>query len=314
MRVEKPRILFMGTPEFAVPSLERLVAEGYPILAVVTQPDRPRGRGQKSEATPVKRSAEQHGLSILQSERVRDETFLRVFRDLSPDLVVLVAFGQILPREIIEFPPLGCVNVHPSLLPLYRGAAPINWALIRGEVKTGVTIIRMDVGVDSGDILCQEETEVGPEETYDELHDRLADLGARLLAQTLAGLVAGTVERRPQDHALATSAPRLGKEDGRLDWNADVRDILNRIRGLSSSPGAYTFIRGKQLKVFSASAEELPVSGAPGGIGPETERGLAVAGRNGYVYLKEIQIEGKKRMPVRDFLRGFRISPGETLG
>ncbi len=314
MTVEKPRILFMGTPDFAVPSLERLAAEGYPIMAVVTQPDRPRGRGQKSEATPVKRSAEMHGLPVLQPERVRDEAFLRLFRDLSPDLVVLVAFGQILPREIIEFPPLGCVNVHPSLLPLYRGAAPINWTLIRGEVKTGVTIIRMDAGVDSGDILLQEETPVGPEETYDELHDRLADLGARLLAKTLAGLAAGTVERRPQDHALATNAPRISKEDGRLDWNADVRDILNRIRGLSSSPGAYTFIKGKQLKIFSASGEERPVSGTPGSVGPETDRGLPVAAGNGYVYLKEIQIEGRKRMPIRDFLRGFRISPGETLG
>ncbi len=314
MTVENPRVLFMGTPEFAVPTLEGLVQAGYPIIAVVTQPDRPKGRGRKSEPPPVKIIAGKYGLPVLQPERVRDEAFLKVFRELAPDAVVLVAFGQILPREIIEFPRMGCLNVHPSLLPKYRGAAPINWAIIRGEEKTGITIIRMDVGVDSGDILLQEETMIGPAETFTELHDRLAGQGAGLLLKALASVVAGTVKATPQDHTLATYAPRLKKEDGRIVWGSPVRDIVNLVRGLSSSPGAYTFIGGRQLKVFLAEGEESPVTESPGTLGSETARGLAVAAKNGYVYLREVQLEGKKRMPVRDFLRGCRATPGEVLG
>jgi len=313
MMDEKLRILFMGTPEFAVPTLEGLVEKGYPPIAVVTQPDRPRGRGRTSEAPPVKTAAEKYAIPVLQPERVRDEEFLRVFRELAPELVVLVAFGQILPKEIIDFPALGCVNVHPSLLPRYRGAAPINWALIRGEVRTGVTIMRMDEGVDSGDILFQEETPIGPEDNFDSLHDRLAEQGARLLLKTVGELVKERVKRYPQDHALATYAPRLKKEDGHVNWGADVGDILNRIRGLSSSPGAYAVVKGKQLKIFAATGEEGAVSGVPGSIGPETEKGLPVAAANGRVYIKEVQLEGKKRMGIRDFLRGFRVPPGEIL-
>jgi methionyl-tRNA formyltransferase len=310
---KKPRILFMGTPEFAVPALEMLVREGYPIVAVVTQPDRPRGRGRKSEAPPVKRAAEEHRIPVLQPERVRDEAFLKIFRELDPDLVVLVAFGQILPAEMIEYPKMGCLNIHPSLLPRYRGAAPINRAIIRGEEKTGVTIIRMDAGVDSGDILIQEETPIGPDETYDDLHDRLAGQGARLLLKAIEGAGAGTLKRMPQDHALATYAPRLKKEEGHIDWRAGVKDIVNLIRGLSSSPGAYALWRGRQLKIFGASGEEVETSATPGAIGRETDRGLPIVAGNGYVYLKEVQLEGKKRMRIRDFLRGCRISSDETL-
>jgi methionyl-tRNA formyltransferase len=313
MMGEKPRILFMGTPGFAVPTLEGLIEKGYPLIAVVTQPDRPRGRGRKSEAPPVKTTAEKHGIDVLQPERVRDEEYIRVFRELAPELVVLVAFGQILPKEIIDFPVLGCINVHPSLLPRYRGAAPMNWALIRGDVRTGVTIMRMDEGVDSGDILLQEETPIHPEDSFDSLHDRLAGRGAQLLLKTVEGLVLGTVKRQPQDHALATYAPRLKKEDGHLNWSAGVEEILNRIRGLSSSPGAYSFVRGKQLKIFTATGGRSAASGPPGCIGTETEEGLSVAAADGHVYLKEVQLEGRKRMSVRDFLRGFRVPPGEIL-
>lgn len=310
---KKPRILFMGTPEFAVPTLEGLVERGHCVIAAVTQPDRPRGRGRKSEAPPVKTAAEKHGIPVLQPERVRDEEFLRVFRGLAPELVVLVAFGQILPGEIIDFPAMGCINVHPSLLPRYRGAAPINWALIRGEVRTGVTIIRMDRGVDSGDILLQEEMPIEPEDDYDSLHDRLARQGARLLLNAVEDIMAGKVSGRPQDHSQATYAPRLKKEDGHLIWSAGAAEILNRIRGLSSSPGAYAFLKGKQLKIVTAVAERAAVSEAPGTIGLERKEGLPVAALDGYVYLKEVQLEGKKRMPVLDFLRGFRIAPGERL-
>ena len=310
---EKPRILFMGTPEFAVPSLRRLIDEGYNLLAVVTQPDRPRGRGRKSEASPVKRTAEKYGIPVLQPDRVRDESFLELFREIAPDMVVLVAFGQILPGEVIDFPKLGCLNVHPSLLPLYRGAAPINWALIRGEEKTGVTVIVMDRGVDSGDILLQEEFPIGPEDTYDTLHDRLAEEGARLLVEAVEGVVKGTAKRTTQDHTLATYAPRLKKEDCHIDWNADVKDIVNLIRGLSSSPGAYAYLRDKQIKIFFARGEEAQRAGSPGAVVQVGPQELRVAARDGFVYPLDVQLEGRKRMGIHDFLKGYRVMPGEIL-
>jgi methionyl-tRNA formyltransferase len=305
----------MGTPEFAVPSLELLVEKAWTIIGVVTQPDRPKGRGQRLIASPVKEAAVRHGLTVHQPEKVRAPEFLEIFRGLAPDMVVLVAFGQILPKEIINGPPLGCVNVHPSLLPKYRGAAPMNWALIRGEQKTGISIMRMDEGVDSGDILLQEETAIEPGETYDHLHDRLAVLGAKCLLRTLEGLACGSVHRIPQDPALATIAPRLKKEDGRIRWEAPARDIAHFVAGLSSVPGAHTLLDGKILKVYSAEAEEAPMCcETPGTIVGPAPKGLKIAAGGGYVYLKDVQLESKKRLPITDFLRGFRFSPGSKLG
>ena len=251
MTNNKPRILFMGTPEFAVPSLELLVEKAYPVVGVVTQPDRPKGRGQRLVASPVKETAERHGLTVYQPEKVRAPEFLEIFRGLAPDMVVLVAFGQILPKAIIEGPPMGCINVHPSLLPRHRGAAPINWALIRGDRTTGISIMKMDEGVDSGDILLQEETAIEPDETYDHLHDRLAVLGAQCLLRALEGLADGTIRRIPQDHSLATLAPRLMKESGLIRWENPARDIAHFVAGFSSVPGAYTYLDGKVLKVYS---------------------------------------------------------------
>ncbi len=315
MSENKPRILFMGTPAFAVPSLDLLVEKAWPVIGVVTQPDRPRGRGQRLVASPVKEAAERHGLAVYQPEKVRAPEFLEFFRGLAPDMVVLVAFGQILPKDIIDGPPLGCINVHPSLLPRYRGAAPMNWALIRGETKTGITIMRMDEGVDSGDILLQEETPIEPGETYDHLHDRLAVLGAQCLLRAIEGLAAGTVHRRPQDHSLATLAPRLKKDDGLIRWEAPAGEIAHFVAGLSSVPGAFTYLDGKVLKVFAAEAEDAaPVRETPGTIVGATPKGLQVAAGGGYVYLKDVQLESKKRMPITDFLRGFRFVPGKRLG
>jgi methionyl-tRNA formyltransferase len=312
---KKPRILFMGTPEFAVPSLELLVEKAWPLIGVVTQPDRPKGRGQHLVASPVKQAAERNGLTVYQPEKVRAPEFLEIFHGLAPDMVVLVAFGQILPKDIIDSPPLGCINVHPSLLPKYRGAAPMNWALIRGETKTGVTIMRMDEGVDSGDILIQKETPLEEGETYDRLHDRLAFLGAQCLLCALEGLAAGTVQRSPQDHSLATLAPRLKKEDGLIRWEAPARQIAHFVAGLSSVPGAYTFLDGKVLKVYSAEAEETDLCcDTPGTIIGAAPKGLKIAAGGGYVYLKDIQLESKKRLPITDFLRGFRFKPGGKLG
>lgn len=310
----KPRILFMGTPEFAVPSLAILAENNYPLAGVITQPDRPGGRGRKNLPPPVKVLAEARNLPVIQPERLGDELFLKLFERLSPDVVVLAAFGQILPGSIIAAPVMGCINVHPSLLPKYRGAAPINWAIIRGEEKTGVTIMQMSDGIDEGDILLQKEVPIGAEENFGELHDRLSRLGAELLLSTIEMIVAGTTTRTPQDHAAATYAPRLKREDGLISWNADVAGIIRLIRGLSPSPGAYTVLDGKKLKIFAASGEETSAGNMPGKIGRETEKGLPVAARNGYVYLREIQMESKKRMPVREFLRGYPVKPGSVLG
>jgi len=310
----KPRLLFMGTPEFAVPALKGLAHGGYPVIGVVTQPDRPRGRGRESAPPPIKVVAEGLGLTVLQPARVGDDAFLETFRALAPDLVVVAAFGQILPGEIIHGPRLGCINIHPSLLPKYRGAAPINWALIRGEEKTGVTIMRMDEGVDSGAILLQEETPIGEEESFGELHDRLAGMGAELLLIALAMLRTGTLLPRPQDGSLATTAPRLTREDGLIRWENGVRNIVSLIRGLSPLPCAYTFLGGRKLKVFAATAEGSAVAEKPGTVAGETAAGLRVAAQDGYVLVKEVQLEGKNRLPIDEFLRGGRIAPGQVLG
>ncbi len=306
----KPAILFMGTPEFAVPSLEALVRAGYPVVGVVTQPDRPKGRGKHLAPPPAKVRAEELGIEVFQPERIRDAAFMETLHRLRPDLVAVAAFGQILPKAVLEAPFLGCLNVHPSLLPKFRGAAPINWTLIRGERITGVTIMFMDEGMDTGDILLQEETPIGPEENAGELHDRLAISGAALLVRTIEGLLAGTIRRRPQESNLATLAPRLSKDDGLIHWERRGSEITNLIRGLAPAPCAYTWLDGKQVKVFSASVQEQPVTEPPGKIGTLLDVGLVVSTGDGIVMLKDIQMESKKRMSVREFFRGYRPRSG----
>ncbi len=308
----KPKILFMGTPEFAVPSLKILLEQDQAVIGVVTQPDRPKGRGKQPAPPPLKVFAEAHHLSVLQPERVRSPEFLDLFGRLVPDLVVVVAFGQILPKEILEQPRLGCINVHPSLLPRYRGAAPLNWTIIRGETTTGVTIMQMDEGMDSGDILLQEETAIGSCETVGELHDRLAVRGAQLLMETIRMIEAGTIRRIPQDHAAATFAPMLKKEDGLIHWEADVRAIVRLIRGLSPAPCAYTFFDGKILRIFQAAEMDTPSPAPPGTLSISGNE-LRVSAGNGMVSLLDVQLEGKKRMPVHEFLRGCRFQPGDRL-
>jgi len=304
----------MGTPEFAVPSLEILVQHPYQVIGVVTQPDRPKGRGKQLAPPPVKMFAEQYHLTVLQPERAKDQEFMDAFRKLAPDLVAVAAFGQLLPKGILDLPPLGCINVHPSLLPKYRGAAPLNWTIIQGETRTGVTIMRMDEGMDSGDILLQEATPIGPEETVGELHDRLAKTGAELLLKTIQMIEDGTVRRTPQDHAAATFAPRLKKEDGIIDWQRNADEIVHLILGLSPAPCAYSILQGRTLKIFTATARKSPIGQMPGTVLAVTPEGLPVAAGEGVVFLREVQAEGKKRMPVQDFLRGVRLRPGERLG
>ncbi len=312
--MHKPSILFMGTPEFAVPSLKILIDHRMPLAGVITQPDRPRGRGRQLAPPPVKILAEAHGLSVLQPERIRDEAFLQVFRDLAPELVVVAAFGQILPGEMISRPPLGCINVHPSLLPKYRGAAPIQRSLINGDETTGMTIMRMDEGVDSGDILLQEPVPILPEENFGSLHDRLAEIGARMLYRTIEMIIDQSVRPIRQDHAKATPAPRIRKEDCVIDWSRSVKEVLSLIRGLSPDPGAYTFLNGKKLKIYAARGEASPSPPAPGTVSNPAAGEPAVAAADGFVYPEDIQMENKNRMSVRDFLRGYRITPGTTMG
>jgi methionyl-tRNA formyltransferase len=308
----KPRILFMGTPAFALPALEIIHSHNYPIIGVVTQPDRPAGRGQKEFASPAKLLAQKFDLPVFQPQKVRDQSFLDIFYQLNPEIVVVAAFGQILPKAIIEFPKFGCLNIHPSLLPKYRGAAPLNWSIIRGETKTGVTIMMMDEGMDSGDILLQQETPLGFTETVGELHDRLAREGANLLITAIEQVITGKSVRQAQNPSAATLAPRLTKETGKISWQESGTNIVNLIRGLSPTPAAYTSLDGQTLKIFAAETKPSSKKEMPGTIGADISQGLPVAAVDGYVILKEVQLAGKKRMTINEFLRGYHLKP-ETI-
>jgi methionyl-tRNA formyltransferase len=308
------RLVFLGTPRFAVPSLEALAAEGHQIAAVWTQPDRPRGRGRATAASPVKECALRLGLTVHQPERIRRPEEIEAMRALAPRAMVVVGYGQILPRAILDIPPLGIVNVHASLLPKYRGAAPIQWAIARGETVTGVTTMRIDEGLDTGDILLAEETAIGPDETAPELSERLAAMGARLLGPTLRGLDTGTLVPRPQDHSLATRAPMLTKEDGRIDWTLTAQEIRDRLRGFDPWPGAYTTFRGRTLQVTRAAVAPRTARGEPGALTVERRRLVAAAGGGTALELIEVQLEGRKRISAEAFINGHRPSENERLG
>ncbi|MDR2861971.1 MAG: methionyl-tRNA formyltransferase [Syntrophobacterales bacterium] len=314
MNMGQMSILFMGTPDFAIPSLQILLHHGLSIVGVVTQPDRPKGRGRRLVPPPVKVIAEAHNLPVFQPGKIREESFLQIFRELAPDLVVVVAFGQILPREMLIQPRYGCINVHPSLLPQYRGPAPIQWSLIRGEKVTGVTIMRLDEGIDSGDILLQETVAIDEEETFASLHDRLAETGAKMLYQTIGMLGDQSIRPIPQDHTKATPAPRLNKEDGLINWHMNVPEILALIRGLSPEPGAYTYIDGKKLKIFAASGTLLSPADPPGTIHIPGKGTLTVTAGNGIISLLDVQGENKNRMSIQNFLQGYRMKKESDAG
>ncbi|MDZ4164021.1 MAG: methionyl-tRNA formyltransferase [Smithellaceae bacterium] len=311
--MEKPKILFMGTPEFALAPLAALVKGGYALAGVVTRPDRPQGRGKLIAHSPVKAFALAHGLPVFQPERVASAEFLPLLAELSPQLIVVAAFGQILPRAILQAPPLGCFNIHPSLLPKYRGAAPINRAIMAGDRVTGVTIMAMDEGLDSGDILLQEELPIYPDETYGSLHDRLARLGGDLLLKTIDLAISGDLKPLPQDHGQATLAPKVCKEECLINWSGTVKQVTDLIRGISPSPGAHTLVGGKLLKIIQAEGLAAPVKDPPGAV-ILTDQGISVAVADGYVLLKILQWENRKALPVREFKSGFRVPPGTVLG
>src|SRR6185369_5028969 len=250
------KIIFMGTPDFACPTLQKLIERGENIVAVVTQPDRPKGRGQKLMPPPVKELAEKNGIPVYQPPKVRDPDFVELIRELKPDVIVVIAFGQILPKALLDIPPKGCINVHASLLPRYRGAAPLNWCLINGEAETGVTTMLMDPGLDTGPMLLKRATPIDENEDIISLHDRMSVMGAELLAETLDGLKAGVVLPQEQDDTMTCYAPMLKKEDGLINWYRDARTIHNQVRGLAVWPGAYTFLEDQVLKVFRTRIED----------------------------------------------------------
>jgi methionyl-tRNA formyltransferase len=306
------RVVFMGTPDFARPTLQRLIDRGEEILAVVTQPDRPKGRGQKFLPPPVKELAERHGLPVLQPLKVRAPEFIDLMREMKPDLIVVVAFGQILPKALLEIPKYGCINVHASLLPRYRGAAPINYCIINGESETGVTTMLMDVGLDTGDMLVKKVTPIDPEEDTQSLHDRLSVLGADSLDETLDLLCTGNLAPEKQDDSLSCYAPMLRKENGLIDWDRDPQVIKNLVRGMTPWPGAFTYLDEKFLKIYRLRIGDG--TGSPGTVLAVGKDGIEVACAGGSVILEEVQLEGKKRLPVREFLAGCRIDPGTILG
>src|SRR5580658_5452202 len=306
-------LVFCGTPRFAVPTLEKIVEAGHHIHLVVTQPDRPKGRGLELIASPVKQSALRLNLPINQPERIKsNEEFRAQLTAINPDAIIVVGYGRIIPQWMLDLAPLGNINLHASLLPKYRGAAPIQWAIANGETVTGNTTMRIDAGLDTGDILLQRELPIAPDDTAETLAPRLATIGADLMVQTLRALQAGTVHPRPQDNSKATLAPILKKEDGLIDFSRSATEVFNRIRGFQPWPGAYTKFRGKNMQILNArpDSDALPAAELHSRAGQV----LVGCGHNSSLELLEVQLEGKKRTSARDFVNGYRPQPGERLG
>jgi len=305
------RTVFMGTPEFAIGTLEGLIAAGCQMVGVYTQPDRPSGRGKKLTQPPVKLLAEQAGIPVFQPQKLRDPAAVEILRELAPDLIVVVAYGQILPKAVLDIPQFGCINVHASLLPAYRGAAPINKVIIDGGTETGVTTMYMDVGLDTGDMLVKRVVPIGPLETAGELHDRLARLGREAMEETLRQLCAGTLQREVQDDDQSSYAPMLKKEDGLIDWTHPAVQIHNQVRGLDPWPGAYTWLDGEILKL--AGTTPTDGSGVAGTVLASSAEGVLVACGTGSLLVRQLQLPGKRRLSAADFLRGHALPPGTRL-
>jgi methionyl-tRNA formyltransferase len=322
------RIGFCGTPQFAVPTLKHLLTKpDFEVLAVITQPDRPRGRGQEVSFSPVKEVAVAAHLPVHQPEKIRAPEIQELLKKLSPDFIVIIAYGQIIPARLLSIPKHGWINLHASLLPKYRGAAPINWAIANGETRTGLTTMRIDAGMDTGDILLQHDLGIGPKETAPELAARMSEAGAPLIEETLRGLAAGTMIPRPQNHAEATLAPMLKKEDGRIDWNRPAHEIYNRMRGFASWPGAYTSFRGQTCHVWAEPVSNEVVTSlsfagggaaarthAPGTLLPEKNALFVVCGGTTILHVQTVKLEGRKQVSASEFAIGARLKPGERFG
>ncbi|MBW2029964.1 MAG: methionyl-tRNA formyltransferase [Deltaproteobacteria bacterium] len=311
----RPKLMLMGTPEFALPALQSLLTHGHEIVSVVTQPDRPKGRGKKPAPPPVKLLAAEKGLEVLQPERVSDRDFCNLVRAKAPDMIIVIAFGQILKRPLLEIPKWGVINIHASLLPKYRGAAPIQASILNNDPKTGLTVMRMDEGLDTGPILYQEEVAIMPDETAGHLHDRLAQRAGDVVIRFLKLMGEGKVVERPQDHTKATYAPKIDRRLSLIDWERDAARISALIRALDPRPGAITTWEGKEMKLFSSRVADEGLSrGAPGEVLGQGKEGIIVSAGRGAVEVREIQLPGKKRLDVETFLRGCPLPAGSRLG
>ncbi|MBR6967822.1 MAG: methionyl-tRNA formyltransferase [Ruminococcus sp.] len=308
------KTVFMGTPEFAVPCLRTLAESGHEVAAVFTQPDKPKGRGYKMIPTPVKAAAEEYGIPVYQPLSLRKgedaEESMRILRDTAPELIVVTAYGQILPKEILELPKYGCINIHASLLPKYRGAAPINWVLLNGEKETGVTSMQMSEGLDTGDMLIKRATEIGENETYEELYARLSAMGGEVLAETIEAIGKGALKPVVQDDSLSCYSPMIRKEMSALDFSKSAAEVHNTIRGVTG----FAMLGGKRIKVFRSEIAEGVYDGAVNGAVVDTKRFAVKCGDGRAVVFREVQPEGKKRMSTEDFLRGRKLAEGEILG
>ncbi len=308
------KIVFMGTPDFSVPVLKKLIEEGHEVACVVTQADKPKGRGKEIQFPPVKTAALEAGIPVYQPIKVREPEFVEILRNIQPDVMVVVAFGQLLTQEVLDIPKYGCINIHASLLPELRGAAPIQWSIIEGKEVTGVTTMMMDKGLDTGDMLEKTEVVITKDETGGSLHDKLSEAGAELIISTLKKLEAGTLERTPQDHSKMTYAKMLDKKLGCIDFTMEAAYIERLVRGLNPWPSAYTSYKGKTLKIWKAEVEETDITGKPGEIIEVSRDYFKVLTGKGALKVYELQLEGKKRMETEDFLRGVKVQVGEGLG
>jgi methionyl-tRNA formyltransferase len=312
MQPQELRTVFMGTPDFALQTLQALIDAGCNLVGVYTQPDRPKGRGKQLAAPPVKELALKHDIPVYQPLKLRQPEAVAELETLAPDLIVVVAYGQILPKSVLDIPRHGCINVHASLLPKYRGAAPINKAIIDGETETGITTMYMDVGLDTGDMLIKKSLSIGPQESAGELHDRLAGLGRETMEETLQQLCDGTLQREVQDDDQSTYASMMKKEDGRIDWSRTSVEVHNQVRGLDPWPGAYTSFNGELLKLAKTSPEAAD-GGKPGTVVSADKNGVLIACGSGTLLIKELQLAGRKRLAAGDFLRGCNLEPGMSL-
>ncbi len=303
-------VIFLGTPDFAVPALTALNKKNYNVSLVITQPDRPKGRGRKPHPPPVKVAADRFGYDVVQPESIKTEDIKHRLTALKPDFLIVVAFGNLLSGDLLAIPGVDSLNIHPSLLPKYRGPSPIQRAIIDGEQKTGVTIMSLDTGMDSGDILMQKTMDIDPEDTAATLHDRLADIGAELMIQTLIKYAQHDVTRHPQDHAKATFAPLLNKKEGHIDWSLPADRLECFIRGMTPWPGAFTFLNNKRLKIYKVKTVSLSESASPGTVIKGFENELRVAAGQGAVSILEIQSASGKRLDIQSYLRGARVLPG----
>ena len=306
------KIIFFGTPEFAVPSLEALINSKHNIVGLVCQPDRPKGRGRKLSPPPTKILAEENSIAVLQPEKIKTNDFFEQLSKLTPDLICVTAYGKIIPKNILDLPRYGCINVHASILPKYRGAAPINWAIINGEKSTGVTTMLMDEGMDTGDMLLKEEIQIADKETSIEISEKLSQIGAELLLETIELLEDGRLEPIKQNDDEVTYAPILKKEIGKIDWNKSASDINNLIRGTQPWPGTFTSLSNKNLKIFKADVSDG--NGKPGEVIKCDDKTLAIAAGNESLSILELQLEGSKRMNIEDFLRGNKIKENTFVG